>query len=100
MAQVSIVKKASIFAIVALSVVAAVSAQVTAPAPSPDAGAAFSVSITKEDPIMTPEDWTGKPAPVIRPCAGGLEQEQTPEPTQLCHLHNAIRNIFFPKGSL
>ncbi|GKC52793.1 hypothetical protein Tco_1075538, partial [Tanacetum coccineum] len=43
MAQVSIVKKASVFAIVALSAVAAVSAQATAPAPSPDAGAAFSV---------------------------------------------------------
>ncbi|GJW78592.1 RNA-directed DNA polymerase, eukaryota [Tanacetum coccineum] len=42
MAQVSIVKKASVFAIVALSAVAAVSAQATAPAPSPDAGAAFS----------------------------------------------------------
>ncbi|GJY41933.1 hypothetical protein Tco_0429203 [Tanacetum coccineum] len=37
-----IVKKASVFAIVALSAVAAVSAQATAPAPSPDAGAAFS----------------------------------------------------------
>ncbi|PWA81544.1 hypothetical protein CTI12_AA185450 [Artemisia annua] len=47
MAQVNtIVKRASVFAIVALSAVAAVSAQVTAPAPSPDAGAAFSVPIS------------------------------------------------------
>ncbi|PWA40191.1 hypothetical protein CTI12_AA124590 [Artemisia annua] len=47
MAQVSsIVKKASVFAIVALSAVAAVSAQATAPAPSPDAGAAFSVPMS------------------------------------------------------
>ncbi|PWA63682.1 hypothetical protein CTI12_AA351840 [Artemisia annua] len=47
MAQVSsIAKKASVFAIMALSAVAAVSAQATAPAPSPDAGAAFSVPIS------------------------------------------------------
>ncbi|KAL7585789.1 hypothetical protein Lser_V15G42516 [Lactuca serriola] len=47
MAQVSsIVKKASVLAVVALSAVATVSAQSMAPAPSPDAGAAFSVPIS------------------------------------------------------
>ncbi|GKA39957.1 hypothetical protein Tco_0732550 [Tanacetum coccineum] len=46
MAQVSIVKKASVSAIVELSAVAAVSAQATALAPSPDAGAAFSVTMS------------------------------------------------------
>ncbi|KAJ0883201.1 hypothetical protein HanPSC8_Chr10g0418751 [Helianthus annuus] len=48
MAQVSnIVKKASVVAVVALSAAAAVSAQATAPAPSPDAGAAFSVPVSR-----------------------------------------------------
>ncbi|KAL4558092.1 hypothetical protein LXL04_036288 [Taraxacum kok-saghyz] len=47
MAQISsIVKKASVLAVVALSAVATVSAQSMAPAPSPDAGAAFSVPIS------------------------------------------------------
>nr|GEV88386.1 hypothetical protein LSAT_9X27681 [Tanacetum cinerariifolium] len=46
MTQVWIVKKASVFAIVALFAVASVSAQATAPAPSPDAGAAFSVPMS------------------------------------------------------
>lgn len=47
MAQVSsIVKKASVLAVFALSAVATVSAQSMAPAPSPDAGAAFSVPIS------------------------------------------------------
>ncbi|KAL7585790.1 hypothetical protein Lser_V15G42517 [Lactuca serriola] len=43
MAQLSIVKKASVLVVVALSAVATVSAQAMAPAPSPDAGAAFSL---------------------------------------------------------
>lgn len=42
----SIVKKASVLAIVALSAAVTVSAQVSAPAPSPDAGAAFSVPVS------------------------------------------------------
>ncbi|KVH94738.1 hypothetical protein Ccrd_003204 [Cynara cardunculus var. scolymus] len=48
MAQLSIVKKASVVALVALSAAATVSAQelAMAPAPSPDAGAAFSVPAT------------------------------------------------------
>nr|GEW93060.1 transposase (putative), gypsy type [Tanacetum cinerariifolium] len=46
MAQVSIVKKASVSAIVALSAMAAVSAQATALAPSRDIGAAFSVTMS------------------------------------------------------
>ncbi|KAL7583589.1 hypothetical protein Lser_V15G42519 [Lactuca serriola] len=43
MAQLSIVKKASVLVVVALSAAATVSAQAMAPAPSPDAGAAFSL---------------------------------------------------------
>ncbi|CAH1446680.1 unnamed protein product [Lactuca virosa] len=41
--KLSIVKKASVLVVVALSAVATVSAQAMAPAPSPDAGAAFSI---------------------------------------------------------
>ncbi|KAI3750221.1 hypothetical protein L2E82_20852 [Cichorium intybus] len=43
MAQLSIVNKVSVLAVVALSAAATVSAQAMAPAPSPDAGAAFSL---------------------------------------------------------
>ncbi|KAL4558093.1 hypothetical protein LXL04_036289 [Taraxacum kok-saghyz] len=46
MAQISIVKKASVFAIIALSAAATVSAQAMAPAPSPDAGLGFSVPVS------------------------------------------------------
>ncbi|KVH94731.1 hypothetical protein Ccrd_003203 [Cynara cardunculus var. scolymus] len=47
MAQVSsIVKKASILAVVALSAAVTVSAQSISPAPSPDAGAAFSIPVS------------------------------------------------------
>ncbi|KAI3819961.1 hypothetical protein L1987_13815 [Smallanthus sonchifolius] len=42
----SILKNASIVAVVALSAAAAVSAQATAPEPSPDAGSALSVPIS------------------------------------------------------
>ncbi|KAJ0621964.1 hypothetical protein HanRHA438_Chr01g0013581 [Helianthus annuus] len=43
MAQVSIVKKASMIAIVAVALSAASAVSAQAPAPSPDAGAAFSL---------------------------------------------------------
>nr|GEY66139.1 hypothetical protein LSAT_9X27681 [Tanacetum cinerariifolium] len=61
MAQVSIVKKASAYAIVALSAVAAVSAQATALAPSPDAGAACLelLEVQKQMVAKTDLDFSG-----------------------------------------
>ncbi|CAI9301329.1 unnamed protein product [Lactuca saligna] len=96
MAQLSIVKKASVLVVVALSAVATVSAQAMAPAPSPNAGAAFSLPASDQLRSMVDKDED------LHEIPRGVACHRTKEPTKFgtceerqydngCHLSSNSR---------